>query len=194
MSLDNQISSNIKSCFMQLRDFRRIRLLISKTAAITLANLFIHSRPDYCNSLFYGLPNYSIHRLQKVHNTATRSVRSSHITPILKFLHWLPVNHCINLRFVASPIMLCLYLNLIILVLCPAFDQILILFVLPLLAHYYHHTSIKKSHGFRSFSYAVPHLCNHCSIGQLLIIMHCTVLIYRPNAIGPASHRHTAIG
>ena len=44
---------------MQLRDFRRIRPLISNTAAITLANSFIHSRLDYCNSLFYGLPNYS---------------------------------------------------------------------------------------------------------------------------------------
>ena len=45
------------------------------------------------------------------------------------------------LRFVASLIMRCLYMNLIILVRCSAFDQILILFVLPLLAHYYYHTS-----------------------------------------------------
>ena len=45
---------------MQLRNFRRIRPLISKTAAITLANSFIHSHSNYCNSLFYGLPNYSI--------------------------------------------------------------------------------------------------------------------------------------
>ena len=60
---DNHISSVIKSCFVQLHDFRRIRPLISKTVAITLASSFIHSRLDYCNSLFYGLPNYSIHRL-----------------------------------------------------------------------------------------------------------------------------------
>ena len=48
-------SSIIKSCFVQIRDFRRICPLIAKTAAITLANSFIHSRLDYCNSLFYGL-------------------------------------------------------------------------------------------------------------------------------------------
>ena len=90
-SLDNHILSIIKSCFMQLRDFRRLRPLIYKTAAITLANSFIHSRLDYYDSLLYDLPNYSIHRLQKVQNTAarivTRSVRSSYITPVFKYLH-----------------------------------------------------------------------------------------------------------
>ena len=143
MSLYNHILSITKSCFVQLRDFCRIRLLISKTAAITLANSLIHSRLDYCDSLFYGLPNYSIHRLQKVQNTAacivTHSVRSSHITPVLKSLHWLSVNYHINLR---SLIVRCLYMNLIILVLCSAFDLIFIPFVLPLLALCYYLTSI----------------------------------------------------
>ena len=60
ISLYNHISSIISSCFMQLRNFRRIRPLISKTGTITSANSFIHARLDYCNSLFYGLFNYSI--------------------------------------------------------------------------------------------------------------------------------------
>ena len=47
-------------------------------------------------------------------------------------------------RFVAPLIVRCLYMNLINLVLCSAFDLILIPFVLPLLAHYYYHTSIKN--------------------------------------------------
>ena len=71
------------------------------------------------------------------------------------------------LRFVVSLIVRCLYMNLIILVLCSAVDIILILFVLPLLAHCFYHTSIKfnkKSHGFRSLSYAAPHLWNHLLI------------------------------
>ena len=102
LSFDNHISSIIKSCFVQLCDFCRIHPLISKPAAITLANSFIHSRLDYCNSLFYGLPNYSIHRLQKVQNTAacivTCSVCSLHITPVFKSLHWLPANYRINFK------------------------------------------------------------------------------------------------
>ena len=85
---------------MQLCDFRRIRPLISKTATKTLVNSFIHSRLDYCNSLFYGLPNYFIHCLQKVQNAAAHIVTrsSSHITLILKSLHWLPVNYHINFK------------------------------------------------------------------------------------------------
>ena len=61
MSLDKHISSIVKSYFLQDRNFRRIRPFISKTAAITLANAFVHSHLDFCNSLFYGLPKYSIH-------------------------------------------------------------------------------------------------------------------------------------
>ena len=102
MSMDKHISAEVKSCFLQLRDFHRIRPLISKTAAIILANAFVHSHLDYCNSLFYGLPKYSIHRLQKIQNTTARIVtrisRFTHITPILKSLHWLPVSYRINFK------------------------------------------------------------------------------------------------
>ena len=90
MSLDKHVSSIVKSCFLQLRDFRRIRPFISKTAAITQADAFVHYRLDFCNSLFYGLPKYSIHRFQKVKNTVARIVsnssRFSQIIPTLKFI------------------------------------------------------------------------------------------------------------
>ncbi len=165
MSFDNHISAIIKSCFVQLRDFRRIRPLISKTTAITLANSFIHSRLDYCNSLFYGLPNYSIHHLQKVQNAAARnvthSVCSSHITPVLKSLHWLPVNYRINIK-------ICCITHRALSLLEPHYLSSL--FSLrsnsrslrsssfsPLLLPYFN----KKSHGFRSFLYAAPHLRDH---------------------------------
>ena len=55
------------------------------------------------------------------------------------------------LRFVAPLIVRCLNMNLIILVLCSAFDLILISFVLPLLAHCYYHTSIKNHMVFIYF-------------------------------------------
>ena len=90
MFMDKHISSIIKSCFLQLCDFRRIRPFISKTAAITLANAFIHSHLDFCKSLFYGLPKYSIHRLQKVQNIVARIITNSflfsHTTLTLKSL------------------------------------------------------------------------------------------------------------
>ena len=77
MSMDKHISSIIKSCIFKIRDFSRIRPFISKTAAITLVNAFIHSHLDFCKSLFYGLPKYFIHCLQKVLNTVARIVTNS---------------------------------------------------------------------------------------------------------------------
>ena len=46
------------------------------------------SKLDYCNSLFYGLPDTSIKRLQRVQNSLARVIfpsikRSDHITPTL---------------------------------------------------------------------------------------------------------------
>ena len=57
---------------------------------------FITSRLDNNNVLLYGLPANQLYRLQKIQNTAARiltfSRKSCHITPILKELHWLPIN------------------------------------------------------------------------------------------------------
>ena len=142
ISLDNHISFIIKSCFGQLRDFRRIRLLISKTADITLAYSFIHSRLDYCNSLIYGIliitPSNVCKRFKIQLLTLSLVVSVHHISLwfLYFFISYLLVTVLIS-RFVASLTVRCLYMNLIILVLCSAFDLILIPFVLPLLAHYY---------------------------------------------------------
>ena len=102
MSIDKHISIIVKSCFLQLRNFHHIRLLIFKTALITLANAFVHSHLDFCNSLFYSLPKYNIHHLKKIKNTTariiTRTSRFNHTTLILKSLHWLPVLYRINFK------------------------------------------------------------------------------------------------
>ena len=90
MSMDKHISSIIKSCFLQVHDFHRIRPFISKTAAITFANAFVHSHLDFCNSLCYGFPKFSIYRLQKVLDIVARIVTNFfhflHITSVLKSL------------------------------------------------------------------------------------------------------------
>ena len=66
MSMDKHISSVVKTCFLQLREFCHILSFILKSAASTFANAFIHSRIDYCNGLLNGPPQYSFHRLQKI--------------------------------------------------------------------------------------------------------------------------------
>ena len=166
ISVDKHISSVVKTCCHQLREFRYIRSFIPKSAAIIFANAFIHSHIDYCNGLFYGLPKYSINRLQKIQNSVARIVTrtscSSHITPALKSLHWFPVQYHINFKLrcithralsLGEPN----YLNsLLIQRLNPhslrsSFN--------PLTLPFFN----KKSNDFRSFAHTAPFLWNHLS-------------------------------
>ena len=63
---------------------------------------FSMSKVDYCNSLLYGVPKHLLLRLQRVLNCAARIVFKSnkydHITPLLKELHWLPIEQQIKFK------------------------------------------------------------------------------------------------
>uniref|UniRef100_A0A0E9XEA4 Uncharacterized protein n=1 Tax=Anguilla anguilla TaxID=7936 RepID=A0A0E9XEA4_ANGAN len=67
-----------------------------------IIHAFISSHLDYCNSLFTCLSKTSLHRLQLVQNAAakllTRSPKRSHVMPILKSLHWLPIKFRIHFK------------------------------------------------------------------------------------------------
>ena len=73
-----------------------IHHLLSIDATKTLLSAFVLPQLDYCNSLFYGSPMYMLERLQKVQNSAARLIlqcrKQNHISPLLMFLHWLPIN------------------------------------------------------------------------------------------------------
>jgi len=55
---------------------------------------------DCCNE--HGAPSYSIKKLQRVQNNAARIVlevpRRSHVSPLLRTLHWLPVQQRIDYK------------------------------------------------------------------------------------------------
>ena len=57
---------------------------------------------DYCNSLYIGINQVSISRLQLVQNAAARLLtgtrKREHITPVLASLHWLPVRYRIEFK------------------------------------------------------------------------------------------------
>ena len=59
------------------------------------ANALVGSRLDYCNSLFRSLSALDLRKLQCVQNSLARIVTNttkySHITPVRKILHWLPI-------------------------------------------------------------------------------------------------------
>ena len=71
----------------------------------SLVHAFITSKVNGCNSLLYGVPKYLLQRLQRVLNCAVRIVFKSnkydHITPLLKDLHWLPIEQRIKFRILS---------------------------------------------------------------------------------------------
>ena len=68
--------------------------MLTDDACSQLIHSLVTVRIDYCNSLlYYGMPDSTLFRLQKDLNTAARILKKipqfSHITDILKDLHWL---------------------------------------------------------------------------------------------------------
>jgi len=105
LSLSDQMSSLSRSCFSHIRELRCIRPYLDFKTASTVATSIVHSKHDYCNSLYYNLPKSQINRLQLVQNSLARVVvkvpKSSHIFPILKSLHWLKINERIEYRLLS---------------------------------------------------------------------------------------------
>ena len=66
-----------------------------RDALTTLILTKVISCLDYCNLIYYELPDDQLNRLQRIQNAAARLTygkkKRDHITPLLKQLHWLPV-------------------------------------------------------------------------------------------------------
>jgi Reverse transcriptase (RNA-dependent DNA polymerase)/Endonuclease-reverse transcriptase len=103
LSLSKQISSVCRRSYHSIRLLRQIRSSLDQNTAVLLANSLVSSNLDYCNSLYYALPERSLHRLQLVQNSLARAVLPSfkkydHITPALRELHWLPIHKRIHYK------------------------------------------------------------------------------------------------
>ena len=85
-----------------LRQFRSIRRSVSRPVLQSLVVSLVFSRLDYGNATLIGIPQYLIQRLQSVMNAAARLVYSSsmfsHITSLLRQLHWLKAKQRIEIK------------------------------------------------------------------------------------------------
>ena len=101
MSFSDQMNSVSKSCHFHIRDIRRIRHLLPLSTA-TLANSLVSSKLDYCNSLYSGISQTNLNKLQRIQNSLARVITNTskyqHITPTLKKLHWLPIKQRIDYK------------------------------------------------------------------------------------------------
>jgi len=88
-----------RSGYYQLRQAVRS---LSEDASKTLVQAFVSCRLDYCKSLFLGISEGLMNRLQSVQNAAARLVTgtrcSDHISPVLRQLHWLPVRQRVDFK------------------------------------------------------------------------------------------------
>jgi len=102
MSFESHVNIQCRNAYFHLRCLARIKQFLTPACLETLIHAFITCKLDFCNSLFVGVPQYLIQRLQSVQNSAARLITGSrrydHITPVLYDLHWLPVQQRIQFK------------------------------------------------------------------------------------------------
>ena len=97
LNFQEQIEKLVKSCFMTIRKLSKVKYYLSQMQLQTLVSSLIFSKLDYCNSLYYGLPEYTIKKLQHVQNCAARLVwknkipYNSSLDHVYHSLHWLRI-------------------------------------------------------------------------------------------------------
>uniref|UniRef100_A0A803U0T6 Reverse transcriptase domain-containing protein n=1 Tax=Anolis carolinensis TaxID=28377 RepID=A0A803U0T6_ANOCA len=102
LTMEAQITAISKQAFFHLRQARKLASYLSTEALAMVIHTTVTTRLDYCNALYAGLLKTKTQKIRMVQNAAARllagsSIRS-HITPILKQLHWLPIEHRISYK------------------------------------------------------------------------------------------------
>lgn len=102
LTFDTHIRHLCKVSFLHLKNIAKLRPSLSQLDAEKLIHAFISSRLDYCNALLVGIPGRRLQKLQHIQNCAARVLmrrrKYDHITPVLKSLHWLPIQYRIQYK------------------------------------------------------------------------------------------------
>ncbi|KAF7246492.1 PDZ domain-containing RING finger protein 4, partial [Varanus komodoensis] len=95
LSLEAQMTAVARSAFLQLWLIHQLRPYLEYDCLATVTHALVTSRLDFCNALYVGLPLKTVQILQLVQNRAARLLtgtgRYVHMTPVLRQLHWLPI-------------------------------------------------------------------------------------------------------
>ena len=179
LSMKQHVTKTCQLAYMELKKIAAIRPFLTEDATKTLVSSYILSRLDYCNCVLLGCPSNVIHPLQRIQNSAARlickSPWSQPCSPLLKKLHWLPVEE----RIIYKCCCLCFkvltgdapaYLSDLLHVYVPSrtlrSSADTRIFRLP------NHRPNRKQHGERAFSYAAVHHWNNLPY----TVRHCQSL------------------
>ena len=106
MDMTTQVTKMCQAAWFQLRNIRSVRSSLTKEATLRLVCSLVMPRLDYGNTSLYGISEGLLDKLQKAQNAAARLVvkclRSDHITPHLRDLHWLPVRSRIKYKILVT--------------------------------------------------------------------------------------------
>ncbi|KAF7237751.1 Insulin-like growth factor 2 mRNA-binding protein 3, partial [Varanus komodoensis] len=95
LSLEAQVTAVARSAFLQLRLIHQLRPYLECDCLATVTHALVTSRLDFCNALYVELLLKTVRILQLVQNRAARLLtgtgRYVHMTPVLRQLHWLPI-------------------------------------------------------------------------------------------------------
>ena len=147
-----------------MRNIAKIREYLTIESTKSLVHAFVTCRLDNCNSLLVGSPSHLFQKLQRVQNCAARLVtgqpRFARVSPILKELHWLPIEQRVTFK-----VLLLAYKGLN--GLAPEYIRQMLIPYTPSRAlrssskHLlYTPKTSKKTYGDRAFSAAAPRLWN----------------------------------
>ena len=95
LTMNAHVNEVVRACNFHIRALRHVRPYLTDESAKTVACSIVGARLDYCNALLFGISKKNIARLQRMQNALARIVcrapmRSSG-SPLLRSLHWLPV-------------------------------------------------------------------------------------------------------
>ena len=97
LSLTTQINNTRRKAIGNLINISRVAKFINRKLRMKLIHCLVLSHLDFCNSIYAGLPNSSLHHLQMIIHDAARLVvglprfSRERITPVCIELHILPV-------------------------------------------------------------------------------------------------------
>ena len=102
LSFRQHIMSNCRVAMLNIQQIKLIRNILNEDTTHNLVLGLVMSHLDYCNAIFYGLPEIKLKRLQKVQNVAAKIVlNKSHrdsVTECIFHLHWLPIKTRIDYK------------------------------------------------------------------------------------------------
>lgn len=102
LSFKYHINTVVRNCNFHIRNIYSVRKNLDRESTRSLVTAMISSRVDYCCSLFLGLPNKQLKKLQVILNRAARLIfqlkpRDSPTASQIS-LHWLPIKARIEFK------------------------------------------------------------------------------------------------